>query len=1430
MPTSSWPRPQKPRQLFILPLLFLLLLAPLATQAQESRIPSELQQWIPWVLYEQEEVLCTLRAESTTSRYCSWPSSLELSVDDSGGKFSQRWLVETRTLVPLPGNSPLWPKKVTVDGKEILLSKIKGRPAVWLDSGAHSIRGEFSWATLPENIYIPPATGLVQLSVMGKEVQDMQLDTKGKLWFKSQEKVPKKSKESLGVQVFRKIEDGVPLRQELVILLTVSGTPRQITLGLKENPAFVPLQVISPLPARLDKSGRLTLQVRPGQWRIKMILRNTLPSSPKTLTIGNIDGTWPSREIWVFAANPKLRQISIAGVAAVDPTRTALPKEWQKFPAYLIKSGESMTLIQKNRGNSSPIPNRLSLKRKIWLDEDGGGLTVKDEIKGIMTKGWRLSTQPSQLLGRVTVGGSPQLITRLQGSPDSGVEVRQGKLNLTAESRIQLPVQSGQLQLPALGWNHTVQNLSVELYLPPGWSLLATSGVDKVSTWITRWTLLDIFLVLIIALATAHILGAGWGVLGLLFLVLSYHQPGSPKYLWLILLALLAIQKLIIPGTGKQICKLTIVLILGILTISAIPFVIHEVRIAIYPQLEYGNGRRIVRQEYRERRRNQDNRVQEEGIAASMDSSSVSQRSPIQKNRYSLAPSKSKAIEIDPKDMIQTGPGLPAWQWKRIHLSWNGPVNPEQKISLYLLSPLNNSIAALLRVLLLILFLGGFFRYFLRHPSLKATSPQAPKSPGRAKTALSSKATTTLALFFCLFSLLGPTISTAVAEVPPPEILKELQNRLLAPPKCGEDCVTINSCTVAIDNNTLLVTLELDSLIRMAVPLPGKNRFFDQIILDTKTATILRLDTKQYPLIRVEPGRHTILLKKELSGLNSLSFSFPLRPENGQALLNNWSISGLYDDGRLDKQLSLKRIASATGDAEGKVRDRNSIEIPAFVRVERRLHMGLKWTVSTRIIRLSPETAIALDIPLIPGEQVTTAGLQIKDRQLRINMGPEQQSFSFQSSMNPVDTLRLNAAKTTSWTEVWFLDVSPIWHVTAKGPPEINQTNPAGKRYPEYHPYPGETLDLTISRPAGIPGPSMTVTSSKRVIKPGIRTTETSLFLSLNASRGLQHSITLPPGIELQRTIIDGKELSLQLEGSKLRLPLLPGKQDIEIGWRSPHGVATRKLLTETVDIGLPSVNASIELNVPSSRWILFTGGPRIGPAVLFWGELLVIILIAIFLGQVALTPLGTLSWLLLSIGLSQVPIPVAAIVVAWLLLLGLRKKRGHEIKSATSFNFLQVALVFLSILAMAALFYAIQQGLLGHPDMQIGGNGSSGHILRWYQDRAVSQLPNAWVISVPLLAYRISMLLWALWLAMALLGWIRWGWQCFSEGTVWKKPPPRPKKKSMPIRKRAAPSRSTRPVKTAKIVVRKVPVNTAVPSEARTQRPKSSQTVPKQP
>ena len=145
-------------------------------------------------------------------------------------------------------------------------------------------------------------------------------------------------------------------------------------------------------------------------------------------------------------------------------------------------------------------------------------------------------------------------------------------------------------------------------------------------------------------------------------------------------------------------------------------------------------------------------------------------------------------------------------------------------------------------------------------------------------------------------------------------------------------------------------------------------------------------------------------------------------------------------------------------------------------------------------------------------------------------------------------------------------------------------------------------------------------------------------------------------------------------------------------------------------------------------------------------------------------------------------------VIVAWLILLGWRGRSGTTLSSSW-FNVLQIVLVSLTLFAIAGLFLSIQQGLLGHPRMQIAGNSSNAFNLIWYQDRAADQLPRPWAVSLPILVYRLAMLAWALWLAQALLGWLRWGWDRFGEGGFWRPsekkpqaPPPPPPMRPPPM------------------------------------------------
>ena len=100
----------------------------------------------------------------------------------------------------------------------------------------------------------------------------------------------------------------------------------------------------------------------------------------------------------------------------------------------------------------------------------------------------------------------------------------------------------------------------------------------------------------------------------------------------------------------------------------------------------------------------------------------------------------------------------------------------------------------------------------------------------------------------------------------------------------------------------------------------------------------------------------------------------------------------------------------------------------------------------------------------------------------------------------------------------------------------------------------------------------------------------------------------------------------------------------------------------------------------------------------------------------------------------------------------------------------MQIGLAGLTLAAALALVAAIPYGLLGQPDMHISGNGSSAHRLIWFADQSGGALPSAAVFSLPLWLYRLAMLAWALWLANAVLGWLRWALQAYAEGGAWRR------------------------------------------------------------
>jgi hypothetical protein len=227
------------------------------------------------------------------------------------------------------------------------------------------------------------------------------------------------------------------------------------------------------------------------------------------------------------------------------------------------------------------------------------------------------------------------------------------------------------------------------------------------------------------------------------------------------------------------------------------------------------------------------------------------------------------------------------------------------------------------------------------------------------------------------------------------------------------------------------------------------------------------------------------------------------------------------------------------------------------------------------------------------------------------------------------------------------------------------------------------------------------------------------------------------------------------------------------------------RAIGEQVRLPVESANIQTTVHVPENRWVLWANGPLRGPAVRFWVILICSLLVAWTLGRIASSPLRTMEWMLLVIGLTQVPLAAAITVIGLLFLLHWRGRESFAQFDAGRHNALQAFLIALTAIALGILITAVGEGLLGNPEMFVSGNGSNQTALKWYQARVNGLLPTPLCISVSIWWYRFLMLLWALWLALAVIRWLRWGWDNFSKGGIFRSnprpaagPPPLPVQK----------------------------------------------------
>ncbi len=636
----------------------------------------------------------------------------------------------------------------------------------------------------------------------------------------------------------------------------------------------------------------------------------------------------------------------------------------------------------------------------------------------------------------------------------------------------------------------------------------------------------------------------------------------------------------------------------------------------------------------------------------------------------------------------------------------------------------------------------------------------------------SRKGAALLLLGICL----GP--ASTHAQLPDRETLDTLRDRLLQPSDAYPNAADIPAVALTVNGRRLTMEAEVHAAIQTAVPLPGRLPAWSPItvLIDGKPEAVLRRDDG-YLWVALPAGVHRVRVEGQLPDVTDWEWTFQLKPRHVTIDAAGWTVSGLRPDGVPEQQIFFA-LKQKSGGGEASYERQ---ELQTVASVDRSLELGLVWQTHNTVTRLSPlGKAVSLRIPLLPGENVLSANAVVKDGFIEARLGAHEQTFSWQSELSPSDQIKLATRADDAWVETWHLIASPIWNVTIAGlAPVFEQAS--AELVPVWHPWPGETADLAINRPEAIQGATVTVSNATHDISVGKRQRVSKLDLSLRCSVGEDFLVDLPAAAEVTSLTRNEKTIPVRKDGTKLIVPLQPGEQRVSVAWKTDTLLGF-SFTGEAVRLPVESANIHTIVHVPENRWTLWTFGPVRGPAVRFWGILICAFLAAWALGRAPLSPLRALEWMLLAIGLTQVPLPAALVVVVWLFLLAWRGRDAASGLSAWVFNLLQFLLIALTAISLAIFLAVVWEGLLGSPEMFIVGNGSDRTLLRWYQARAEGLLPRPGFLSISIWWYRFLMLAWALWLAAALIRWLQWAWVQFSAGGSFRRkkknvatPPPLP-------------------------------------------------------
>jgi hypothetical protein len=1338
-------------------LILTLFIFSLLKTASADEIPPQLQDWKDWVQFQQQYQDCPYfynkNSRSESQHVCAWPQSLNLDITENSAQFRIKWGVIHDSWLPLPGDKKSWPQEVRANNKELIVQRHNNHPRVYLKRGQHIISGRFNWSKRPENLYIPSQIADIVLAVDGKTIDFPEIKAQ-KLWLGENHSSTKVEANNTEIEVARLLIDGHPMTLYAVVNIYVSGAARNEKLGRITDQQFQITNLEGDITAYVDHDGYLWAQLKPGRWQIDVSF-NVL-NWPAQITLQTDGKNWPKQEIWAYQDDKNIRITQVKGVDPINPESTNSP--WDEVPNFIVNNGDVFEILEQKRGTLNQSA-QLSLSRTLWLAFDGDSYRAKDEIKGEKLDSWRLDAIKGYQLLSASNLEENMLITE-SAAGLHGLEMRTPSVELLVNSEFKTSL------LDHISpWMASFDSINSQINLPHGYMVLAATNVDQSNgVWLEKWQLWDIFMVMLLTAFCYKIMGLKTAIVALLALTLGYHEYNMPLLAWanMVLVVALFTSKVM----GKLLSFIRVYAVISTMTLLLIllPFLVTQVRVAIHPQLEkeyshYSFSSTQFKRPARSVKKMESlNQPFEQKYNASnaiiLQSPSYNSAEYETEELDSITVTASKIRQTDLINhyqkgaVLQAGKGTPQWFNNTVSLHWDGPISSDQTFHLIYINPLMRSLWRLLLVVLSVYWL------LLLAQKLKKSFVYKHKT----------KATTTLLFLLIVLPNIG-----AAQNFPSDNLLDELHDRVYQPAKCQGECASINNTNINIIGSKITIELDYHAHDDVLVAVPYSKDMKIQSLWTNNSRDDGRVVYQGIPWIRVNKGINHIKIMAKLANRNSISLLFPLNPGLITAASDDWQIAGIEGNSLSNNTLQL---ISKIKDINTSEQSENT-EIKQFVQVTRSITFDDNWYVVTSIQRVAPKYGVInIAIPLINNEHPIKKLQTDAQGHVIVSLAPSEDSFSWNSRLDRSDEIILTAANNEQYIENWEVLASPQWNIAMQGLPVV-ATEYAHENMDDYFthvykPRPTEKLTINVARPKPIAGDIVSIESVNNVFNVGKRSTKSTTTIHYKATQGGRFQVNIDQQAEINSISYDGVQSNLSNEGGKISVGFLPGKHKVEINWQLNNALG---ILTKTPFVGLDNsyTNINQKVNLPSSRWLLYGTSQGMGPAFLYWGELLFFTILAFFLARLPYSMLKFWQWLLLGYAFGTVSWFAFGIVTGWLFFIGWKDKYkvSDEGRKAVS---LQWFTLLITLVVLLVFIGSVANGLLSYPRMGVIGQGSSTNSLNWFMDSASNQVPSISIISVPMWWYKAIMLLWSIWVSFSLMGWLKFVIKGFDNKLWWKK------------------------------------------------------------